>query len=118
MPNIFDSSENGPVNGTLDDDAVRGNSVIEHNFEGFSNMQMLDLTWDLPGGMGYVALENGNGRTTIFTSPTVKDLKVNHFTSKYQHGLGLYNIYLLRLLLEQIVRVPQSKWSLVIRQVT
>ena len=43
---------------------------------GYGEVQLFDLSWDMKNNLGYVALENGNGRITIMSMPYMSNFKV------------------------------------------
>ena len=56
---------------------------------GYDELQYYEMSWNFNNGLGFVALQNGNGRITLFTNPIAENMKVrnNQIT---QHNLSLY----------------------------
>ena len=55
---------------------IEPNSVAEYTMNGYGEVQLFDLSWDMKNNLGYVALENGNGRITIMSMPYMSNFKV------------------------------------------
>ncbi len=73
---LMNNQTNGQENGTLSKDSIRSNSLQTFELTGFADLRLLDLTYEMPDNLGFVAMENGNGRITLFTNPKVNNLKV------------------------------------------
>ena len=55
---------------------IQPNSNIKYKLSGYDQLQYYDLSWKLNDGLGFVAMENGNGRITLFTNPVMENFKV------------------------------------------
>ena len=64
------------ANNTIDYEDIEPNSVAEYTMNGYGEVQLFDLSWDMKNNLGYVALENGNGRITIMSMPYMSNFKV------------------------------------------
>jgi hypothetical protein len=62
-------------NATKNDD-LDSNTISKYFLEGYDSVQLVDLSWNLQDGLGFLALDNGNGRINLFTSPSKNNLKV------------------------------------------
>ena len=62
-------------NGSINYDNIRPNSEVSYTLKGYGDYQLFKASWNFPKNLGYATLEH-NGRTVIFTSPKIDDLKV------------------------------------------
>ena len=68
-------AETAEQNGTITE-FIKPNSKFEFTMNGFGEVQTYDVSWNMENNLGFVALENGNGRMTLFTSPKKSNFKV------------------------------------------
>ena len=80
VPKMFLNDCNGETecyaNNTIDYEDIEPNSVAKYTMNGYGEVQLFDLSWDMKNNLGYVALENGNGRITIMSMPYMSNFKV------------------------------------------
>ena len=43
---------------------------------GYGEVQLFDVSWDFNKNLGYLALENGNGRITLMSIPYMSNFNV------------------------------------------
>ena len=44
--------------------------------DGHGDVQFFDVSWNFQNNLGYLALENGNGRITLMSIPNMNEFKV------------------------------------------
>ena len=80
VPKMFLNDCNGETecnaNNTIEYEDIEPNSFAEYTMNGYGEVQLFDLSWDMKNNLGYVALENGNGRITIMSMPYMSNFKV------------------------------------------
>ena len=77
---------------------IEPNSNIKYKLSGYDQLQYYDLSWKLNNGLGFVAMENGNGRITLFTNPIMENFKVQELFSKFYGKVGVISWLLFHLI--------------------
>ena len=68
--------ETANQNNTIKYDDIEPNSVAEYIMDGHGDVQFFDVSWNFQNNLGYLALENGNGRITLMSIPNMNEFKV------------------------------------------
>ena len=63
-------------NNTIKYDDIEPNSVAEYTMNGHGEVQFFDANWNFQNNLGYLAIENGNGRITLMSIPYMSNFKV------------------------------------------
>ena len=69
---------------------LQPNSLKTYFLMGYDELQYYEMSWNFNNGLGFVALQNGNGRITLFTNPIAENMKVKKTKLPTQNILSLY----------------------------
>ena len=73
----IESFENNKPNGSFNLDNIKPNSKYEITLHGLDEYKLLEMEWKLPLNLGFMAIDNGNGRISMLTNPVQNKQKVS-----------------------------------------